>query len=284
MKKPNIVLNQEQILDAAISVFRDEELKKLKRTAISQKTLGRVSATLPLLVENLDGSTLLDFGFSDYWIGIYRHFGCSAFTGVTKATLSESSQVAPLDQLDLASINSDLVFADIDTDQIPVEDESFDIVCCFEILEHLATDPMQMIAEANRVLKPNGILALSTPNIASAMSLYRLIRGRNPNNWSAYSPDPVASSYRHKREYTASEVNSLFLDGGFNVETLYTANIRSAGIRQKLLIACLSPLLWATRSGAANTGTHVFAMGRKQGFVINRYPSWLYEDFTFTTD
>lgn len=42
-----------------------------------------------------------------------------------------------------------------------VEDESFDIVLCAEVLEHLHT-PEKAIAELHRVLKPGGLLLLTT--------------------------------------------------------------------------------------------------------------------------
>jgi len=53
----------------------------------------------------------------------------------------------------------DIVADAHDLSQIP--DNSFDVVLCTEVLEHLHT-PSQAIAEFRRVLKPGGLLLLST--------------------------------------------------------------------------------------------------------------------------
>jgi len=52
---------------------------------------------------------------------------------------------------------------------------SFDVVCFFHVLEHLP-DPDAALAEARRVLKPDGRLLVEVPNFGSLQS--RLARGR----------------------------------------------------------------------------------------------------------
>ena len=46
---------------------------------------------------------------------------------------------------------------------LPFNDNKFDLVYASEVIEHLA-DTDEFLAECNRVLKPNGIILLSTPN------------------------------------------------------------------------------------------------------------------------
>ena len=48
-------------------------------------------------------------------------------------------------------------------DALPFRDGVFDAVSCFDLVEHL-TNPAAVIEEAQRVLKSNGILLLSTPD------------------------------------------------------------------------------------------------------------------------
>lgn len=45
---------------------------------------------------------------------------------------------------------------------LPLQDEAIDCVVAFEVLEHIA-EPAVMLAEANRILRPNGRLLLSVP-------------------------------------------------------------------------------------------------------------------------
>lgn len=48
------------------------------------------------------------------------------------------------------------------------KDESFDVVVCSEVLEHLY-DPMEAIKEAKRVLRPNGLYIITVPHPAGKM-------------------------------------------------------------------------------------------------------------------
>ncbi|MCS6795704.1 MAG: class I SAM-dependent methyltransferase [Raineya sp.] len=67
-----------------------------------------------------------------------------------------------------------------------LEDESFDFVICFQVIEHIRNDKL-LVQEIHRVLKPKGKLLLSTPNIKQSLT-------RNP--W-------------HVREYTAESLENL---------------------------------------------------------------------------
>ncbi len=55
---------------------------------------------------------------------------------------------------------------------LPFEDDSFDLVWCSEVIEHLE-DPAKALAELRRVTRPGGELILTTPN--SYAWLFRLI-------------------------------------------------------------------------------------------------------------
>lgn len=55
---------------------------------------------------------------------------------------------------------------------LPYDDESFDLVWCSEVIEHLQ-DPERALTELRRVTRPGGDLILTTPN--SYALLFRLI-------------------------------------------------------------------------------------------------------------
>jgi SAM-dependent methyltransferase len=58
----------------------------------------------------------------------------------------------------------DGIVADVD-DSIPIEDRSYDVVWCTDLIEHVAS-PMRLLNAIHRVLKPSETLLLSTPNSA----------------------------------------------------------------------------------------------------------------------
>jgi len=56
-----------------------------------------------------------------------------------------------------------LEYAVADVTALPFEDDSFDIVTCFETIEHLTAQSVA-VAELQRVLRPGGFLLISSPN------------------------------------------------------------------------------------------------------------------------
>ena len=56
-----------------------------------------------------------------------------------------------------------LAFEAADVTRLPFEDASFDVVTCFETIEHVAAQ-QEAVAELARVLRPDGVLLISSPN------------------------------------------------------------------------------------------------------------------------
>ncbi|HZT74409.1 MAG TPA: methyltransferase domain-containing protein [Terriglobales bacterium] len=151
----------------------------------------------------------------------------------------------------------------------PYSDASFDLVLCCEILEHLSFDPMAMLSEIHRVLRPGGRLLLTTPNIASAKAVEYIANGESPYCWSQYEPEGLATD-RHNREYTTSEVARLLAAAGFSPERLQTRNFywrRPTAVRARLAAQGCS-LAWR--------GDTTLALARKTGPVRERYPGEFY--------
>lgn len=86
--------------------------------------------------------------------------------------------------------------------RLPVRDQSASVVTSFETLEHLH-EPERFLAEVYRVLAPQGVLLLSTPN-----ALYtRPVNGKPANPF-------------HIKEFTPDELNELLRRYFRNVQLL----------------------------------------------------------------
>ena len=65
------------------------------------------------------------------------------------------------------SFECEIDLFDAEKDIYPYRDEHFSTVLCCELIEHLFEDPMHLMSEVNRIVKPDGHLVLTTPNIAA---------------------------------------------------------------------------------------------------------------------
>jgi SAM-dependent methyltransferase len=68
---------------------------------------------------------------------------------------------------------------DISKDNLPLQDESVDFVYAGEVIEHLY-DPDHLLDEIYRILKPDGIAIIDTPNLASWFNRISLLLGYQP--------------------------------------------------------------------------------------------------------
>lgn len=103
---------------------------------------------------------------------------------------------------------------DLATGPLPFEDESFEAVFAGEIIEHLV-DTTGFLDEIGRVLRPHGIVVVTTPNLASFENRLRLLAGRYPI-WVEYS----LSDQGHVRAYTLPTLRAHLQSRGFAVETI----------------------------------------------------------------
>ena len=80
--------------------------------------------------------------------------------------------------------------------------ESFDCIIFLETLEHLNRWPEKVIDDIHKLLKPGGILLLSTPNLVRISNRIRMLLGKPPKNPFKYSD----SGEHHVREFTLGEL------------------------------------------------------------------------------
>ena len=127
------------------------------------------------------GARLLDVGCGTGWLA--RHF--TDYTGIdgSPAAVEEATRHG-----------RDVRLGDVDQ-PLPFPDASFDGVVLKDLLEHVS-DPVAVVAEAHRVLRPSGRVFASSPDA---------------QRW-------VWDDYTHRRPFTRKAFRLLFRDGGFTVE------------------------------------------------------------------
>lgn len=126
-----------------------------------------------------------------------------------------------------------IAILDIEESKFPYKSNFFDVVLMSEVIEHLPHSPLLAIQESKRVLKKEGKIIVTTPNIARSINRIKLLVGKNV----MYPIDVYFENngrgnslfHRHNREYIKEELVELFnktkwnaVEGGFFIS--YTPN------------------------------------------------------------
>lgn len=162
-------------------------------------------------------------------------------------------------------------------DPLPLESGSVDAILLSEVLEHLVYSPLPLFREIHRVLRPGGVLLLSTPNPGALSRLVKLARGRNPleptletilaeDSTYTYKGLTFFSNNRESKLWTFEEVRELLRRAGLEAErhgyygnTVPRADDSALKRAKKNAVRLLTPLLSRTPVG----GGGLFVLGKK---------------------
>ncbi|HWH44729.1 MAG TPA: methyltransferase domain-containing protein [Thermoleophilaceae bacterium] len=142
----------------------------------------------------------LDLGCGDGRLA--GHIETAALTGADTSAVALERAAARLPGADLVRVEPDA--------PLPFGDCSFDLVLGVEMVEHVR-DLQLLLSEARRVLRPGGLLALTTPAHGRLTGLRALVRGFE-REFPPLSP--------HIRFLTRRSLTGLLDDMGFEVEHL----------------------------------------------------------------
>jgi 2-polyprenyl-3-methyl-5-hydroxy-6-metoxy-1,4-benzoquinol methylase len=111
-----------------------------------------------------------------------------------------------------------------------IADGEFDAILFGEVFEHLLNHPVGVLREIRRILKPGGLMILTTPNPATLINALRLLRG-TLSFWGTetFMHEPKIASGRiidkgevHYREYLKDElVRAIEVAGFVDVQHSY---------------------------------------------------------------
>lgn len=122
---------------------------------------------------------------------------------------------------DARSRGSSVLMASAEGDFLPFGDDIFDIVILNEVIEHLV-DTDSILSEIRRVLRPSGLLLLSTPNLAAWFNRASLLFGLQPAfsevSFRKVYGRPGSGLVGHLRLFTRRALIAFVNDNGFLVE------------------------------------------------------------------
>ena len=197
----------------SLLLYRGEEPAALQHLTGDADRLDRF---LNLMPDNLKDLRVLELGANPYILtyALARRGVSVVANGLPRGdgvSASATESVRFADPRAQTVLELPLVRFNVESDPFPFADESFDVVICGEIIEHLPHGPHGMLFESNRVLRSGGRLLLSTPNSVSLARLIAIFRGTNPD-W-PFSDQGLFG--RHNRNYTLQELEDLLRGNGF---------------------------------------------------------------------
>ena len=159
---------QLNLIPDQIRKFRHYQALDLDHKIYQLKALKLAQQHLP----DKKNSKILDLGCAD---GSFAHLAAQKLSGksfgldITPQNIKKAQK--KLDHAKVHDLNLPL----------PYKPNTFDLIFALEIIEHLF-DTDQFLKNIYRVLKPQGILILSTPNLASLKNRLRLLTNHYPQH------------------------------------------------------------------------------------------------------
>jgi predicted SAM-dependent methyltransferase len=156
-----------------------------------------------------------------------------------KSIMPRLKKLAHLDYITADLYKKAMVKVDITDIQYP--DDSFNIVYCSHVLEHIDDDRLAM-RELYRVLKPQGWAVLMVP-IAGEKTL------EDPSVTDPVERERLFGQHNHVRQY-GTDFKERLEEAGFNVRAMYPVDIVPAEEMKRFSIpASEHPVYFCTKNG-----------------------------------
>ena len=143
-----------------------------------------------------------------------------------------------IDRTGAALLGSAYHDADLN-DKLPFPDASFDVVLSIEGIEHLE-DRFAYLREVHRVLKPQGTLILTTPNIVGLRSRVRFFGSGFYHRDSRPLPETERNPFHHIALSTLADLRYALHTSGFLLTNVSHTHIKPVSF----LYGWLVPWMW----------------------------------------
>lgn len=261
--------------------FRAELEEPGVRAGLIETGLPRILATLDMIPDSYRDKAILELGSSPYFLSLCLYRMC-------RGTLKRGNYFGPdakhgADTLVNRDTGEEVVFAyeafNIETDAYPYPDASFDVVVFSELIEHLGVNPVRALAEIHRVLRPGGIVVVTTPNSLSLERFATFLRGGS-QMVDRYSP-LFGYGARHNREFHPRELRELLEGTGFVIEAMITRDLAPVPQAERWQRALWKRLL--ALYADVPRQEHIFLRARRGERFRWQFPPDLFDNIQFYT-
>jgi len=160
---------------------------------------------LPFLPERIDRILEIGCGEGHTLTWVQKLKGCNWVCGVE--LFSDSAKIASMRL-------SKVIQGDIEKIELPADFNSFDVILCLDVLEHLI-DPWLLIDRLDKLLKPGGVIITSIPNVRYFRVVLPLIL---QGKWEYQQEGTLDKT--HLRFFTKSTAIRLVQSSGLEIDMI----------------------------------------------------------------
>jgi len=231
--------------------------KELQYMLTHRYRFARILASIPRDRKTL---RLLDIGTTPFTIFIKERYPQYDVWSLDRTPLLEARCTAHGVRLRIC---------DLDNEPLPFDEEFFDLIIFTEVLEHVFAPPNQVLSGIRRILRPEGKLVISVPNIACLDNRIKLLMGISVLESANHQLNKDwVHGHGHIHEYTMKEMVGVLENCGFQI-------LRKGFLRRPFWESLTMPgQTWSSRvlHSAYCTaravwpafGTHVFIEGQRR--------------------
>jgi len=188
------------------------------------EAFNRIVYTFQLIPDVKEGE-LLEIGANPYFLTLlikkYRNYSISLINYFGENCNEDGSQTI-VNQKYGEKHTFNFKNINIEKETLPYPDKYFDVVIYGEVIEHLIENPVFSLYNIHRILKDDGVLIVSTPNVFRYQNVLKFFYNHKISIYDPYSNYGLYG--RHNREYTMFELQDILEKTGFSVisqKTLY---------------------------------------------------------------
>lgn len=258
----------------------DSTLQELERSgdSLPLQYLGshrkRLAKSLSLIPKaSGPGRRCLDigsFGYMGLWAA--KRLGYSDVEGVELQPGLRQSEIVRSIGRGAESLSLRVHNFDIGRPDWPIAGQ-YDTLLFFETLEHVGSDPVGVMANVARLMRPDSTLVMSVPNAVSYKTLQEFISGNPPWVYWFFHPD-LNHEPRHSFEYTPFVLSYLLAAAGFETAAMQSlvAFVEPEDVREAFAIGAdlsIDPRWF---------GDTLFTQAKKAADEpVIRYPACIYD-------
>jgi glycosyltransferase involved in cell wall biosynthesis/SAM-dependent methyltransferase len=275
---PQLDLPTGESLDSILSYLQKYYVEGSTKEEVEnylKEDFKRFLYTLQLIPK--ESGKLLEIGANPYFMSLlvkkYTNYDlyCSNYFGESWPAYSTQKLI----NVDNKSIEFPFYNFNIENDKAPFDSHTFDVILFCEVIEHLILDPVNAVMHIKNVLKPNGYLILTTPNVDRLENVARILAGAN-----IYDPYSGYGVYgRHNREYNRHEIYLLLTHLGFDVETIFTADVHENRAHHFFNIENIKDIIALVQNREYDLGQYIFAKAKNVREENVKKPRWLYRSY-----